>query len=131
MAKTQIVTDDLDGSPNAQTVRFSLEGRTYELDLAQKSRERLEKALQPFIDKASKVGAPARALRAVPTNAPRTSKVRRSRSELAQAAEDRIARQWALATRLKVNGKGVGLKGRLHPDVRAAWQRAGKPAPPE
>ena len=33
-----IVTDDLDGSENAETVSFGFDGVTYEIDLAKKNR---------------------------------------------------------------------------------------------
>jgi len=122
LAKTTVITDDLDGSPNAETVRFSLHGRTYEIDLATKSREKLEKALQPFIDKASRVGGAARA----PGPASNGGSKTKAKSH---ASDDRTARLWAQATGLKVNGRPVGSKGRLHPEVRAAWQKAGKPNP--
>jgi Lsr2 len=42
-----IITDDLDGSQNAETVLFGLDGVTYEVDLGKKNRARLEKALGP------------------------------------------------------------------------------------
>jgi len=45
-----IVTDDLDGSENAETVSFSLGGVNYEVDLASKNRAKLEKALAPFTE---------------------------------------------------------------------------------
>jgi hypothetical protein len=122
LAKTTVITDDLDGSPNAETVRFSLQGRTFEIDLATKSRDKLEKALQPFIDKASAVTGAPRALR-LPTNGGSKAKSK------PQVSDDRTARRWAQATGLKINGKPVGSKGRLHPDVRAAWHKAGKPNP--
>jgi hypothetical protein len=122
VAKTTVITDDLDGSPNAETVRFSLHGRTYEIDLATKSREKLEKALQPFIDKASQMTGAPRSLR-LPANG------RSKAKSNPQASDDRTARRWAQATGLKINGKPVGAKGRLHPDVRSAWQKAGKPNP--
>ncbi len=38
-----IVTYDLDGSENAETVSFSFSGVTYEVDLAAKNRAKLEK----------------------------------------------------------------------------------------
>ena len=43
-----VITDDLDGSENAQTVSFGFNGVTYEIDLAAKNRAKLEKALAPF-----------------------------------------------------------------------------------
>src|SRR5260221_13325264 len=45
-----IITDDLDGSENAETVSFGFDGVTYEVDLGKKNRARLEKALAPFIE---------------------------------------------------------------------------------
>ena len=43
------------------------------------------------------------------------------------AADDRIARAWAQSTGFKLNGKEVSTRGRLHPDVRQAWVKAGRP----
>lgn len=54
------ITDDIDGSDGAETVAFAYQGRSYEIDLSDKNRERLEKALAPFIEKARRSGAPAR-----------------------------------------------------------------------
>src|ERR1700749_3991794 len=52
MAKTVsvVVTDDLDGSPNAETVAFSFNGQSYEIDLAEKNLAKFEKSLRPFMD---------------------------------------------------------------------------------
>ena len=44
-----IITDDLDGSADAQTVSFGFDGTNYEVDLGAKNRAKLEKALQPFV----------------------------------------------------------------------------------
>ena len=52
MARTEIITDDLDGSHDAQPVQFGWDGVTWEIDLAEKNRKRLEDALQPFLEKA-------------------------------------------------------------------------------
>lgn len=55
------ITDDIDGTPDAFGVTFSLNGSNYEIDLAEKNADKLVKALAPFIDKARKVnnGKPA------------------------------------------------------------------------
>ena len=52
MAKTVsvVVTDDLDGSPNAETVAFSFDGQSYEIDLSEKNVTKLQTSLQPFMD---------------------------------------------------------------------------------
>jgi len=39
-----VITDDLDGSPGAETVTFGLDGVSYEIDLAQPNRARLSEA---------------------------------------------------------------------------------------
>lgn len=76
MAKRTIVTitDDLDGSEDAETVTFGYDGRTYEIDLSDENRAKLEQALQPFIDAArpvsgsSRAGNPTPQRRGVPLN---------------------------------------------------------------
>jgi hypothetical protein len=52
MARTMMITDDLDGSPNAEPVQFEWDGVTWEIDLTADNRKRLEDALKPFLDKA-------------------------------------------------------------------------------
>ena len=52
MAKTTTVTvvDDIDGSENAETISFALDGQSYEIDLGKRNLEKLQKGLQPYID---------------------------------------------------------------------------------
>jgi len=51
MAKTTVtsVSDDIDGTPDAETVTFGFQGVAYSIDLAQKNLDKLTKALAPFI----------------------------------------------------------------------------------
>ena len=58
MAKKEVVTitDDIDGRAGAETVTFAYAGRSYEIDLGEKNKAKLEKALEPFIGPARKVG---------------------------------------------------------------------------
>jgi hypothetical protein len=51
MAKTMavVISDDLDGSPDAQTVRFSLDGTSYEIDLSEQNRTKLAQVVAPYI----------------------------------------------------------------------------------
>jgi Lsr2 len=94
MAKTVnvVVTDDLDGSPDAETVAFSFNGQSYEIDLGQKNLAKLEKSLRPFIDAGRR--------------APRSGRpVRPGRP--ASARVDRAAvRAWAIAQGMKVSERG-------------------------
>lgn len=56
MRKTQIILiDDVDGSPADRTIQFSLNGSAFEIDLSEANAQRLEKAMAPFVEKASKV----------------------------------------------------------------------------
>jgi hypothetical protein len=67
MAKTVsvVITDDLDGSPEAETVTFSFDGHSYEIDLSPKNVAKLEKSLQPFMDAGRRAARP-RPVRAAP-----------------------------------------------------------------
>src|SRR5215210_4405981 len=58
MGKKEVVTitDDIDGRAGAETVSFAYAGRSYEIDLGEKNKAKLEKALEPFIGAARKVG---------------------------------------------------------------------------
>jgi hypothetical protein len=60
MAKAVVthVTDDIDGSPDAQPVTFGLGGVVYTIDLSQKNLDKLTKALEPFIAHAERHGKP-------------------------------------------------------------------------
>ena len=94
MAKTVsvIVTDDLDGSGDAETVIFGLDGVTYEVDLGQQNRAAFEKALAPFV--------------AAGRKAPRGGR-RRPVSRPDESRVDRTAvRAWAKSAGLKVSERG-------------------------
>ncbi len=86
-----IITDDLDGSENAETVSFGFDGVTYEIDLAKKNRAKLERALAPFI------GAGRRAPR---------GGARRGASSGGARADRGQVRAWAKAAGLKVSERG-------------------------
>ena len=109
MAKqtTVTVTDDLDGSANAKEVTFSLNGETWTIDLSTKNRNALEKALKPYIAKATKQG------RRRPVPASRRTTVRGPRSNLAKV------REWA-----KSNGHPVSDRGRISATVQEAYDAA-------
>jgi len=52
---SEVTTDDLDGSPDAGTVSFGLDGVTYEIDLASANKTRLADAVAPYIAAGRKV----------------------------------------------------------------------------
>ena len=58
MAQETIVRllDDIDGKPADETVSFSLDGITYEIDLRSKNADKLRKVFAPYVEKARKAG---------------------------------------------------------------------------
>jgi hypothetical protein len=109
MAKTVVTTDDIDGSPNAETVTFSFEGRNFEIDLSKKSRSALEKALKPYIDAARPVGS-SRASR---------SGNSRGRGRRSSSVDLAAVRAWAAE-----NGLAVSDRGRISASVLEQYQAA-------
>ena len=108
MAKTTIVqiSDDLDGSPNANEVRFAFEGSEYTIDLSNRNRKALEKALRPYIEAATKVTA----RRAGSNRSVRSKRSGDSSVDLA------TVRAWA-----RENGHQVSDRGRLPKAVLDAY----------
>jgi hypothetical protein len=69
MAQTVVVqlTDDIDGGSADETISFSLNGKTYEIDLSSKNADKLREAFAPFIGKARKTSRGDSASRARPS----------------------------------------------------------------
>ena len=107
MAKTTItqITDDLDGSRDAEEVSFSFRGIDYTIDLSKKNQTAMEKALKPYLDAASK---PAK--RSSSTAAKRTGtkpKAAARKSSRSTTRQDLAAvRDWARANNIDVSDKG-------------------------
>ncbi len=100
-----IVKDDLDGSEGAETVTFTFDGVTYEIDLSEKNRTKLQKAVAPYIE----------AGRRISRNRSRTTASRHSGARVDRAA----VRVWA-----KENGLKVSERGRISADVMAQYEAA-------
>jgi hypothetical protein len=107
---TVTVTDDLDGSANAQEVTFSLNDQAWTIDLSAKNRAALEKALKPYIAKATKQ---TRRSASTSSSASRRSARRAPRKDLA------AVREWA-----KNNGHQVSDRGRISATVQQAYDAA-------
>lgn len=108
MAQRTIVhlEDDLDGSQAAETVRFGLDGQSYEIDLNEAHATELRDALQPFIE------ASRSSVRSVNGRRPAT----RRTSPATGASNDGI-RAWARA-----NGYKVSDRGRISAKLREAFE---------
>lgn len=105
---TIVVTDDIDGSGNAETRSFSLAGVDYEIDLTDANYAKLSDDLAPWVAKARK--ATRR------TSSPRTARRpggSRSPEELTEI------RAWA-----RKHGHQVADRGRIAADVIAAYEAA-------
>jgi hypothetical protein len=106
--------DDIDGGEAAESVAFSLDGKSYEIDLSEKHAAALRDAFAPFVGSARRAGGSATASR--PRMSARTG---RSREETA------AIREWATA-----NGLEVSARGRISSTVLAAYENRGNVAPP-
>lgn len=80
-------TDDIDGSKDAQTHSFGIDGATYEIDLSDENAALLREALEPFVNSARRI---SNSRRARPSSNIRQKDVRR----------------WAMENNLPVNPRG-------------------------
>ncbi|MEY9859036.1 hypothetical protein ABH935_004663 [Catenulispora sp. GAS73] len=53
----EVFHDDLDGSEGASTVKFGLDGKSYEIDLSEAHEKELRKALEKYVGAATQVAA--------------------------------------------------------------------------
>jgi len=108
---TQVsLVDDIDGSVASSTVGFSLDGKTYELDLSDKNAGKLRDALAPFVASARRSdgrrrssGGPKMTLKSA-TDRERTAAIR----------------EWA-----REHGHKVADRGRIPGNVLEAYEKDG------
>ncbi len=117
MAKTvtTTVTDDLDGSANAEEISFSYKGTPYTIDLGKRNAAALDKALKPYLAAATKVPSHGRVAAAAATRRAR----RAVAVKPASTGDVAAIREWAVA-----NGHAVSTRGRISQVVRAAYEAA-------
>lgn len=101
------LTDDLDGSPADETVRFGLDGAAYEIDLSGGNANGLRGVFGDYVKAARKAGKLTK-----PGAAPKASTVTKQDQE-----ESRAIRGWA-----RRNGIKVADRGRVADIVRIAYQ---------
>jgi hypothetical protein len=108
MASRTIVelTDDIDGKPAAETVKFALDGREYAIDLSEKNAKALRKTLEPWTASARRVSGR------------RTSRATAARVET--GVDTAAVRAWAAS-----NGIELSTRGRLPKDVIQQYRDAG------
>ncbi|MGQ0630891.1 MAG: histone-like nucleoid-structuring protein Lsr2 [Sporichthyaceae bacterium] len=102
-----ILEDDLDGGAAEETVKFSLDGVSYEIDLSAKNAAKLRTALAAYVGSGRRVGG----------------RSARGKGPGAKAAGNRTAeiRAWARAQKLVVNERG-----RIPAEIIAKFDKAHK-----
>lgn len=100
-----LLEDDIDGTAGAETVLFSLDGKSYEIDLSEKNADKLREAFAPWIGSGRRVSGPA------------VAETRRRPARRSQDTAD--IRRWAAE-----NGIPVSTRGRISADLRARYEAA-------
>jgi hypothetical protein len=112
-----VVVDDLDGQSlpedNRQTVRWGLDGQTYELDLSDEHAAELRSALQRYIVAGRRVGRESRARLAGGGTRPRPP------AGAGQRRDTAAIREWA-----RSHGHQISDRGRIPADVLEAYAAA-------
>jgi hypothetical protein len=94
--------DDIDGSEAAETVRFGLDGRSYEIDLSEKHADNLRDLLTQYVDAGR-----------------RTARSGKAFKQTVVAADPATVRAWA-----RSNGMDVPARGRIPHNVYREFEAA-------
>lgn len=109
-----LLLDDIDGTEADQTVRFGLDGSSYEIDLSEANAEKLRDTLATYVAHARKVG------RASSAAAPRAIAARGGRVPARVDREQTQAiREWA-----RKNGHPVSDRGRIPSQIIEAYNES-------
>ncbi|MEU4828524.1 Lsr2 family protein [Actinomadura sp. NPDC023710] len=87
-----LLVDDIDGGEAHETIAFSIDGTSYEIDLSKKNAAKLRSGLEPFVAGARKARKP--------TGRGRGARTAGSRERSAEI------REWAKNNGIKVNERG-------------------------
>lgn len=110
----EVLVDDLDEkTPAVKTVKLSVDGKEYTLDLGEKNLARLHRVLEPFTSAAGKPWTPAKAYKDKVKPAKKAAKPRPKRKN---GPSTNQVRAWA-----KENGIEVGEYGRIKQSVTDAF----------
>lgn len=98
-----ILEDDIDHSAADETLRFALDGVSYEIDLSAANAARLRSDFEPWVSRGRRVSGRRTAGRKAQGNSGLAEKIR----------------SWALN-----NGYTIGDRGRIPAEIRAAYEAA-------
>jgi hypothetical protein len=87
-----VISDDLDGSPEARTIEFGLDTVSYTIDLANENEEALRATLEPYLEVARKVRSQGRGTKSQPKAANRDRNM--------------AIREWALESGVELPSRG-------------------------
>jgi hypothetical protein len=104
-----ILVDDIEGGAADETVSFSLDGVSYELDLSKKNAAKLRDALAQYVASARRVGGRGRG----------RGRGGRGRAGGTRGTDTSAIRQWARDQGLKVSDRG-----RVPADILAKYEAA-------
>jgi hypothetical protein len=103
------LVDDLDGGEAQETVRFALDGHSYEIDLSARNASKLRNTLSPYLDSATRV----------PTRAPGTASAGYAHTpETTEREENQAIRAWA-----QRKGLNIAPRGRIRHELVAQYHR--------
>ncbi|MFI9051825.1 Lsr2 family protein [Streptomyces sp. NPDC053427] len=101
-----LLVDDLDGGEADETVTFSLDGKSYEIDLTVANAEKLRESLSEFVKAGRRTGG-------------RAAGRGKARAASGGPGDTAKIRAWA-----KENGYNVNDRGRVPADIREAFEKA-------
>ncbi len=113
MAQKVMLIDDLDGSQGAETIRYTVDGQEYEIDLSEKNAKRFRDALKEFIDVSREVEQPPALTLAPARTTRRQSSGGSGRADIPQI------RAWA-----ESQGMDVSARGRVKKEIIDAYDQA-------
>jgi hypothetical protein len=100
------LVDDLDGGEADETVKFSLDGVQYEIDLSHNNASKLRDLLAPYVAGGSKVGR----ITTAPIGGGRAARSRGGAT--ADREQNRAIREWA-----KKSGREISDRGRIPQEI--------------
>jgi hypothetical protein len=98
--------DDVDGSEADETVTFSIDGVSYEIDLSSQNAESLRNGVEDYIARARRIGG-------------RAKRSRGSSQTNGDVSDTRTVREWA-----EQNGYEVSSRGRIPMSILEAYGAA-------
>lgn len=120
--RTQVILeDDIDGSEADESITFSLDGVTYEIDLNEKNAEALRESFRQWVEAGRRTGGRQR--QGTGTRSIIRTTLPAQSAPLTMGDRHAIQR-WAVANGYEPPAE----RGRIGAEIRNAWKDAGSPA---